>query len=341
MDTIDIAVVILSEFVDERKEECIKQLKDHLEQGFVAGAKGMMKRTRTDHHFQICLDFPTVENARLDFKIDELELDKDGFLIDLFKRISIKCPASGTVKISEIDGSAGNQLLWSWDVREKKHEIKGEDDVVHCRTKFTNAEISQLSRLIGTDWDELAGLMDVPYSMRDEIRVNDLKYPDSSLKAEQVFVHFNSCEHFCRHHLENYLKELGRGDLKNTMLPMENENATEEVETPSCPLEAYENECVEDCTPLSSREMFRLSQRITTDWDSFAGLVDIAKEQRDDIRLNTIYKNHRARAEKILSFFNKKENFSRKKLAECFKELKKLELIEPVTTGKYRKVERL
>ena len=209
---------------------------------------------------------------------------------------------------------------------------------MHCRTKFTNTEKSQLSRLIGKDWDELAGLMDIPYSIRDEIRVNDLKYPDSSLKAEQVFVHFNSCDHSCRHHLEKYLNELSRGDLKNTMLPMENENATKEVETPSCPLEAYENERVDDCTPLSSREMFRLSQRVTKDWDSFAGLVDIAKEQRDDIRLNTIYKKHRARAEKILSIFNQKENFSRKKVAECFKELKKLELIEPVTTGKYRKV---
>ena len=94
---------------------------------------------------------------------------------------------------------------------------------MHCRTKLTNTEKSQLSRLIGTDWDELAGLMDIPYPMRDEIRVNDLKYPDSSLKAEQVLVHFNSCEHSCRHHLEKYLNELGRGDLKNTMLSMENE----------------------------------------------------------------------------------------------------------------------
>ena len=126
--------------------------------------------------------------------------------------------------------------------------------------------------------------------------------------------------------------------MKSDIVFLHAQNATKEVETPSCPLEAYENERVEDSTPLSSREMFRLSQRITTHWDSFAGLVDIAKEQRDDIRLNTIYKNHRARAEKILSIFNQKENFSRKRLTECFEELRKLELIEPVTTGKYRKV---
>ena len=128
MDTIDIAVVILSEFVDEKEEEDFKQLKDHLEQGFVEGAKGMMKRVRTDHRLQICLDFPGVESAPLPFKIDEPELDKGGFLIDHFKRINIRCPANGMVEISQMDGSAGNELLWSFDVREKKQEIKGENN---------------------------------------------------------------------------------------------------------------------------------------------------------------------------------------------------------------------
>ena len=90
MDAIDIAVVILSEFVDEREEEDIKQLKDHLEQDFVEGAKGMMKRVRTNHRLQICLDFSGVESAPLPFKIDEPELHKGGFLIDRFKRISLQ-----------------------------------------------------------------------------------------------------------------------------------------------------------------------------------------------------------------------------------------------------------
>ena len=106
----------------------LKQLKDHLEQGFVEGAKGMIKRVRTDHHLQICLDFPGVESAPFSFKIDECELDKGGFLIDHFKRINIKCPASGMVEISLIDGSAGNELLWSWDVRENTQDIERKSD---------------------------------------------------------------------------------------------------------------------------------------------------------------------------------------------------------------------
>ena len=195
-----------------------------------------------------------------------------------------------------------------------------------------------MSRLIGKDWDQLAGLMNIPYSKRDEIRVNHPKYPDSSLKAEQVFVHFNSCEHSCRHHLEKCLKELGRGDLKNTMLPAEDENKTEEAEQPSCPPEVYEKENIENKTLLSPREMCRLSLRITAAWDSLAGLMGVSKEQRDNIRLNTVYYDDRARAEKILSIFNLTENFSRKKLAECFKEIGKLKLVEPVTTGEYRKL---
>ena len=129
MDTIDIAVVILSEFVDERKEEDIKQLRDHLNKGFVEGAKGIMMRVHTDHHFEICFNFPGVKSTPLSFKVDKSELDKDGFLIDHFKRIKVKCPANGMVQISQINRSAENQLLWSLDVREKEQgTVKEKND---------------------------------------------------------------------------------------------------------------------------------------------------------------------------------------------------------------------
>ena len=94
--------------------------------------------------------------------------------------------------------------------------------VVNCKTKFTNSEIRQLSNEVLVHWDELAGLMDISYSTREEIRLNP-KYSDFSLKAAQVFVHFNSCDHSCRHHLKKCADELGRHDLERTILPVENE----------------------------------------------------------------------------------------------------------------------
>jgi hypothetical protein len=80
-----------------------------------------------------------------------------------------------------------------------------------------------MSRIIGLDWDSLAGLMDIPYSDREEIRVNQAKYPSFSSKAEQMFALINWCQCFGRHNLEKCVEELGRHDLKNEMLPVKNE----------------------------------------------------------------------------------------------------------------------
>ncbi len=94
---------------------------------------------------------------------------------------------------------------------------------------------------------------------------------------------------------------------------------------------------ISDDTRLSSREMYRLSQRIVVDWDGLAGFLDIARAERDDIRFNCfLYNESRSRAEKILSIFNQREDFSRKKLAACLEKIQLLELVEPVTTGEWR-----
>ena len=83
--------------------------------------------------------------------------------------------------------------------------------------------------------------------------------------------------------------------------------------------------------------MYRLSRHIAVDWDNLAGLMDITKEERDDIRCNIgIYSDNRSRAEKILSIFNRKKDFSRKKLVECLKEIKKLDVIQPIITGEWK-----
>ena len=80
-----------------------------------------------------------------------------------------------------------------------------------------------MSRRIGFDWDSLAGLLDIPYSEREEIRVNLQKFPGSFSKAEQILELFNDSKFFDRYYLQKCLEELGRHDLKNEMLPVENE----------------------------------------------------------------------------------------------------------------------
>ncbi len=118
-DTIDISVVLLSDFVDEKKEEDIKQLKDHFEQGYLKGEKGMLKRIHTDRCLETCLDFPEVACTPFSVNVDASQLDKDGFVIDHFKEIKIKNPASGAVTISDADG-----LIWRLNIREMEQEVK-------------------------------------------------------------------------------------------------------------------------------------------------------------------------------------------------------------------------
>ena len=82
-----------------------------------------------------------------------------------------------------------------------------------------------MSKVVGVEWDSLAGLMDVPYSEREEIRMNHAKYPDSSSKAEQIFSLFNGRNDFSRSALEKYFEELDLHDVKNKMLHVQEVSA--------------------------------------------------------------------------------------------------------------------
>ena len=90
-------------------------------------------------------------------------------------------------------------------------------------TKLTNKEISRMSRNVGIDWDSLAGLMDISYSEQEEIRVDHGNCLSLSSKAKRVFELFNDSKCFGRHIMVKYFEELRRHDLKNEMLPMEDE----------------------------------------------------------------------------------------------------------------------
>jgi hypothetical protein len=82
--------------------------------------------------------------------------------------------------------------------------------------------------------------------------------------------------------------------------------------------------------------MYRLSWKIVQEWDSLAGLMGITNEERQNVRYNLHYKDDRARAEKILSIINCRKDFSRDKLAGGLRDIERLDLIKPITTGEFR-----
>ena len=126
VDTIDISIVLLSEFVAQKKEEDIEQLKDHFEAGYVKGEKGFLKPVHTNRRLEVILDFPEIENAPFLFKVRQAQLDSVGFAFDHFKGIAVKNPAIGAVKISEIKSRERKESLWKLNVCEIEDEIRVE-----------------------------------------------------------------------------------------------------------------------------------------------------------------------------------------------------------------------
>ena len=80
-----------------------------------------------------------------------------------------------------------------------------------------------MSPALRIDWDSLAGLMDIPYAQREVIRFDHSKYPTFVSKAEEIFRQFDDSELFDRGILQRHFTELKRLDLRDKMLPMENE----------------------------------------------------------------------------------------------------------------------
>ena len=90
--------------------------------------------------------------------------------------------------------------------------------VVYRNTKLFPREISKMSLVVGMNWNNLAALMDIPYSKREEIRQDHINYPNATLKAEKIFKCFNESSHFCRYVVEKSIEELHLHEVKAQML---------------------------------------------------------------------------------------------------------------------------
>ena len=123
VDTIDIAVVLVSKFFDENKENSIKHL---LAEGFVKGDKGVLKRVNTRYPLEMSLHFPGIDKKPYQFQVDQSKLDSVGFVIDYFKEIGVRSPANGKLKISKPVRRDENESLWTLNVCEENQEIQAE-----------------------------------------------------------------------------------------------------------------------------------------------------------------------------------------------------------------------
>ena len=92
--------------------------------------------------------------------------------------------------------------------------------VVYRTTRLTSREIRRISTLVGEEWDRVAGLMDIPYSEREEIKMNHANDQDSFSKAEKIFSLFNDREDFCRNALKKCFEELNLHDVKSEIRPV-------------------------------------------------------------------------------------------------------------------------
>ncbi|XP_028411880.1 uncharacterized protein LOC114534615 isoform X2 [Dendronephthya gigantea] len=146
MDKIDISVVLVSSFIDKNKEK-IKLLKDHEEEGYIKFDKGMEKCLCTDQPLEMCLaDFPGLQSGAYQFKVNQCQLDKDGFVIDQFKGCSIRYPASGNVNISAVYPCEELHSLWTLNIFEEEQECRA-TEVYNPLNQFPNFKYNPLNQV--------------------------------------------------------------------------------------------------------------------------------------------------------------------------------------------------
>ena len=75
-------------------------------------------------------------------------------------------------------------------------------------TKLSSEEIEKISQKVATEWNELGGLLEIPFEQRDEITVNHNSYPNPSAKAKAILVIFNEGKKCDRHFLKKKLGEI-------------------------------------------------------------------------------------------------------------------------------------
>ncbi|XP_046855959.1 serine/threonine-protein kinase/endoribonuclease IRE1-like [Xenia sp. Carnegie-2017] len=100
------------------------------------------------------------------------------------------------------------------DNAELKAIFSGEEKKKRCfqadlrYTKLTTEEIEKICQKVGTDWNILGGLLEIPFDIRADSIVDDTIYPNPSAKAKEILVIFNEGKKFDRYVLKKCLEEV-------------------------------------------------------------------------------------------------------------------------------------
>ncbi|XP_028411870.1 uncharacterized protein LOC114534607 [Dendronephthya gigantea] len=187
-----------------------------------------------------------------------------------------------------------------------------------------------MSTILGEDWNGLGALMNIPFTKREEIRLNHQKYPGAIEKAWAMLMVINQDENSRPQMLEKCFEEINRGDLLKEMhFRSENKNKVP-------PKIAPQSEARLENKILNPRELFRLSGAILRDWYRLAALMKIDQSEMDEVNTSHFYRDHRSKAEKILSLINRQIVFSRTNLTDGLKKIDRLDLVEIVKKGIWR-----
>ena len=123
INTIDISVVMISDFVEKNQNEIVGQLQHNLPQGYILGEKGVVKTVYTERQLEISLDFPGIQRRPYSFEVDVPLLDSRGFVVNHFEATAISAPANGAVEIHEVQHDGEKDRLWRLNVCEEQNII--------------------------------------------------------------------------------------------------------------------------------------------------------------------------------------------------------------------------
>ena len=93
---------------------------------------------------------------------------------------------------------------------------------------------------------------------------------------------------------------------------------------------------VTNTTRLSPREIEMASRKISNQWHSLGGLLNIEQYKMNDILQRLDLPNVSQKAVQVLQVYNQKADFTRKELGACLRGVKLTELEDEIIKGELR-----
>ena len=95
---------------------------------------------------------------------------------------------------------------------------------------------------------------------------------------------------------------------------------------------------VTNTTRLSPREIEMASRKISSQWHSLGGLLNIEQHQMENILQQFDLRNVTDKAVRVLQVYNQRANFTREELGACLREVNLTELKDEIIKGELREL---